>query len=276
MGELSFVDTHCHIHDVEFVAGSDVARILENAKSAGVSKMICVGTDLKSSKSAVEFAIKNKGCFSSLAIHPHEAENIAFEVLESQMDELNDMAASAPEKLVAIGECGLDYFYHSSPEVRQNQKKLLIRHLEIAKKHNLPVIFHIRDPKSETNELGEAFTDFFEIIDRYPKIKGVIHSFSATKTELEGVLDRGFYVGLNGIMTFSKDHKQLDAAKAVPLDKMLLETDAPFLTPSPFRGTMCEPKHVCRVAEFLGELREENLELISAKTSENAKQLFNI
>jgi TatD DNase family protein len=128
----------------------------------------------------------------------------------------------------------------------------------------LPVIFHIR----------EAFDDFFRILDDYKGIRGVVHSFSASIVELEGVLSRGLYVGLNGIMTFTNDQKQLDAAKSVPIEKLVLETDAPFLTPKPFRGTMCEPKHVSVTAEFLANLRGESLDYIAKATSNNAKALF--
>jgi len=138
--------------------------------------------------------------------------------------------------------------------------------LDLAQEFNLPLIFHIRD----------AFEDFWPIFDQYKGLKGVVHSFTANTKELEEVLARGLCVGLNGIMTFTKQANQLAAAKAVPLDKLLLETDAPFLTPAPFRGTICEPKHVRVTAEFLSHLRNESLEDIAAATTQNAAQLFKL
>ncbi len=276
---LSFVDTHCHLHDSEFATKSDISadEILERAKEAGVSEMICVGTSVKSSIEAREFTENHDNCYFSVAIHPHAAETHAQAELISQMDELDAIVGTKPKKLVAIGECGLDYFYHSDGEVLAKQEMLFRCHLEIALKANLPLIFHIRDAqKQDKSATGQAFDDFFRILDDYHGVRGVVHSFSATSEELEGVLSRGLYVGLNGIMTFTTDPKQLAAAKLVPADKLVLETDAPFLTPKPFRGTMCEPKHVSVTAEFLANLRGESLDYIAQTTSKNAKTLFNL
>jgi TatD DNase family protein len=128
----------------------------------------------------------------------------------------------------------------------------------------VPLIFHVRD----------AFDDFWPIFDSYEGIRGVIHSFSAGLPELEQIQRRGLYVGLNGIMTFTKHVKQLDAAKAIPLARLLLETDAPFLTPQPFRGSICEPRHVRVTAEFLAELRGESLSELANATTRNAQSLF--
>jgi len=130
----------------------------------------------------------------------------------------------------------------------------------------LPFIFHIR----------EAFADFWPIFDEYKISRGVVHSFSAGPKELEQILSRGLYVGLNGIMTFTKDDQQLQAAELVPLNKLLLETDAPFLTPVPYRGQTCQPKHVLDTAKFLADLRGEDLQDLAAATTANAAELFNI
>lgn len=265
---LSYVDTHCHVHDSEFSAKSDISadEILERAREAGVDKLICVGTSVKSSQEAQEFTANRENCYFSVAIHPHEAEKYTEAELNIQMDELDDTVASSPDKLVAVGECGLDYFYHSDAQVLAKQEMLFRKHLEIAVKANLPLIFHIRD----------AFDDFLRILDDYQGIQGVVHSFSATRKELDAVLSRGLYVGLNGIMTFTGVPEQLEAARLVPVDKLVLETDAPFLTPKPFRGTMCEPKHVSVTAEFLADLRGESLDYIAQTTTNNAKTLFNL
>lgn len=274
-----YVDTHCHIHDSEFLEKfSDSAEhILERAHGVGVDTCICVGTSLKSSIEAQEFCTTHESCYFSVALHPHEAENYTQAELDDQMKQLAVLVNASPSKLVAIGECGLDYFYHKDKKVRQKQEILFRNHLEIAKKADLPVIFHIRDAqKQDESATGQAFDDFFRILDDYKGIRGVVHSFSATSAELKGALSRGFYIGLNGIMTFTTDEKQLQAAKLVPLEKLVIETDAPFLTPKPFRGRINEPKHVILITQFLSELRGESQALLAKQTTKNAKKLFNL
>ena len=262
-----FIDTHCHIHDSEFLEKyqKTADSILADARAVGITSVICVGTDVRSSREAVAFAASHDSVYASIALHPHEAAVLQAKDLELVMTELESLyETNGP--VVAIGECGLDYYYHPDEFVRQKQRQLFIRHLELAQKLHLPLIFHVRD----------AFDDFFSIIDSFPKLRGVVHSFTADSTVLQGVVKRGLYVGLNGIMTFTKDERQLEAAKAVPLDKLVIETDAPFLTPKPFRGTMCEPKHVINITEFLGELRGEPVETLAQATTKNAKKLFNL
>ncbi len=255
---LEFVDTHCHIHSANY--DLDVQETIEAAQKAGVTRLICVGTDLEDSQRAVEFAKKNDGCSAVIGIHPHEAKRYI-----SNNQELETFRQLAKDdKIVAVGECGLDYYYHHSP--KQDQEALLRLQIELALKHDLPLIFHVR----------HAFEDFWQVVDSYPKVRGVIHSFSAHQKELEEALTRGFYIGLNGIMTFSKDEQQLAAARQVPLEKLVLETDAPFLTPIPYRGKICQPKHVVTTAEFLASLREEPLTQLSAATTQNAIDLFHL
>jgi TatD DNase family protein len=263
-----FVDTHCHIHDSEFVKKYTVSadELIEEARTQRVQKIICVGTSLQSSEEAVAFAESRDGVYVSLALHPHETALYTEQELTGQMRQLAALARKRPKALVAIGECGLDYFYHHDSQTRRKQEDLFRQHIELAHEYQLPLIFHIRD----------AFDDFFRIIDDYEEIRGVVHSFSATKAELKGVIERGLYVGLNGIMTFTKRDDQLAAAKAVPLDFLMLETDAPFLTPAPFRGKICQPKHVVVTAEFLSQLRRESIDVIEQATTRNALQLFSL
>jgi TatD DNase family protein len=262
------VDTHCHIHDSEFVNKFEFTpqEVLQRAKEAGISRLICVGTSLKSSLEAQEFADSNGGCYFSVALHPHEAEKLTEEEIRKQVALLLKQTNTNSQKLVAVGECGLDYFYHTDEKVQKKQKLLFRLHIEMALKLDLPLIFHVRD----------AFDDFFSIIDEYSGIRGVVHSFSATKDELKGVIDRDLYVGLNGIMTFTSDSKQLEAAKLVPIDKLVLETDSPYLTPKPLRGKINEPKHVILITQFLSELRGESQAFLAKQTTENAKNLFNL
>ena len=255
---MNFVDTHCHIHFPDYEL--DPEQVIKDAQKDGVTQLLCVGCTLLDSKLAIEMAKRHDNIWATIGLHPHEgAVYVNDHIALQQFHEL----ASQP-KVVAVGECGLDYHYmHSSKE---DQKKLLKFQLDLAQEHNLPLIFHIR----------EAFDDFWQIFDTYKNIKGVVHSFSAHQKELDEILSRDLYVGVNGIMTFTKDAMQLKAVKTIPLQKLLLETDAPFLTPVPFRGTICEPKHVKVTAEFLSNLRGEPLEQLATATTHNARQLFNL
>ncbi len=259
---IEFVDTHCHIHFPDYEL--DEVEVLQAAADAGVTRLLAVGCTLTDSKLAVEFARRHKNIWASIGLHPHEGKEYVNDVVALQ--EFVDLAAKP--KVVAVGETGLDFHYmHSSQE---DQEKLLRFQLDISIKYGLPLIFHIR----------EAFDDFWRIFDEYQRegfnIRGVVHSFSAGRKELDQVLEHGLHVGLNGIMTFTKDQSQLEAAKAVPLEKLLLETDAPFLTPSPYRGTICQPKHVRTTAEFLSHLRQEPLEKLAEATTQNAINLFGL
>lgn len=255
---MQLFDTHCHIHFPDYEI--DPEEDIEAAKKAGVNRLLCVGCTLKDSELAVEMAARHENIWASIGIHPHEAKDyVENEELLQQFREL----ATKP-KVVAIGECGLDYYYnHSSKE---DQEELFRFQLTMAQEHDLPLIFHVRD----------AFDDFLAILSDFEGVRGVVHSFTADTTTLDKLLNLGFYIGLNGIMTFTKDQKQLEAAKAVPLDRLLLETDAPFLTPVPYRGTICQPKHVGDTAKFLSDLRGETLEELAAATTQNAKKLFKI
>ncbi len=271
MGVIDLTDTHCHIHEAEQGsqpggAGSlwskaddtDPDAIIERAEAAGVTRMICVGTTLEDSQAAADFVVSRPQCWASIGLHPHEAKHYA-----GNKSAMARFAALAERpKVVAVGECGLDYFYNHSS--KKDQETVLRFQIELALKHDLAMIFHVR----------EAFDDFWPIFDSYKGVRGVIHSFTAGQEELKRVLDRGLFVGLNGITTFTKNDDQLAAAKSVPLSRLLLETDAPFLTPHPFRGKICEPRHIRVTAEFLAELRDETVGKIALETTKNSHKLF--
>lgn len=258
MGGLQFTDTHCHIQFADYPLDPDEA--VKDAADEGVTKMIVVGCSLPDSQAAPEFAARHKGVWASIGLHPHEAARYVHD--HHALQQFRDLVQLP--KVVAIGETGLDYYYEHSP--REDQKKILRLQLDLAVEHGLPLIFHVRD----------AFDDFWPVFDEYKGLRGVVHSFSSDKRDLEQVLSRGLYVGLNGIMTFTKRQEQLEAAKHVPLDRLLLETDAPFLTPYPYRGKICEPKHVRTNGEFLAGLRGESLEELARATTENAQKLFRL
>ncbi|MEX0748810.1 MAG: TatD family hydrolase [Candidatus Saccharimonadales bacterium] len=264
----TLIDTHTHPH----MAGYKLppSEFWQLTEAAGVEQVICVGTDAADSQRAIEFTRQYRSARASVGLHPHEASR-----WEEQRSPLAELAAS-PE-VVAIGECGLDYYYAHSTVAEQ--QVALQGQLELAYKHDLPLIFHVRR-SSDQAAASDAFTDLFELIDEYAdragRIRGVVHSFTAEPATLKACVDRGLYIGLNGIMTFTRDAPQLAAAKAVPLANLVLETDAPFLTPDPYRGTVNHSGHVRTVAEFLSQLRGEPLVDVASATTKNAKELFRL
>lgn len=252
------IDTHCHIHDSEFDINAKQA--LFDAREAGVETVVCVGTNTLSSREAVVFARENN-VFAAVAQHPHDAKDFT----DHDKEELQKLLSE--DVVVAIGECGLDYYYEHSP--KQAQEAMLRWHLSQAHATNLPVLFHVRD----------AFADFWRIFDEYHEkkpLRGLIHSFTAGVDDMHSAVERGLYVAFNGIHTFTKEQDQLEVVKAAPIERIVLETDAPFLTPVPFRGKVNEPKYVAEVAKFIAKLRGEPLEEIQLQTTRNAKELLRL
>jgi TatD DNase family protein len=271
---VELVDTHCHIQSAGLPSGGEyntqalwakspelkAADLAKAAKEQGVTRLIVVGCDLADSQLATTFVTTQENCWAAIGIHPHEAQ-----VYAGKDDLKGQFAALAKlPKVVAIGECGLDYYYNHSP--KEAQAELLRYQIELAQASQLPLIFHVR----------EAFDDFWPIFDSYPGIRGVLHSFTDSQENLDKALERGLSIGVNGIATFAKDTKQLQVYCSIPLENLLLETDAPFLTPIPYRGRINEPKHVADVANFLAELRVEPLETLARSTTQNARTLFGI
>jgi len=166
--------------------------------------------------------------------------------------------------VVAVGECGLDFHYNHSP--RAAQIKALEFQIELALAAELPLILHVR----------EAFDDFWPIFDNYKALRGVLHSFTDSAASLDKALARGLLIGVNGIATFTKDPAQLEVYRVIPLEKLVLETDAPFLAPAPHRNAINEPKNVALVADFLSAMRGEERQTLAAATTRNARQLFGI
>jgi len=252
------IDTHCHIHEVDYPFAAD--EVIERAHQADVMKMICVGTSESDSRLALEFASKHDGVFASVGVHPHYA--------KGGIGNLVDLIDKSNKKLVAIGEIGLDYHYDNSP--REDQIKVLKLQIEIALKYDLPIIFHVR----------EAYDDFWPIIDEYlnsgQKIRGVLHSFTDTPQNAEEGLKRGLYIGINGFSTFTKDTAQQMMFWMLPKDKILFETDAPFLTPVPFRGKVNEPAFVKNIAECYSVNCKMSVDKIANITTANASTLFKL
>jgi TatD DNase family protein len=246
------VDTHCHIHEQSYPL--DAKETMQRAHEAGVMQMICVGTSEQSSQEAVEFAQQHEGIYSTIGVHPHETKD--------GWEKILPLVGSS--KLVGVGEIGLDYFYTHSP--KEVQIAALEAQIDMAVKANLPIVFHVR----------EAFDDFWPVFDNFHGIRGELHSFTDTTVNMEAGLARGLYIGVNGISTFTKNEEQQAMFARIPLERMLFETDAPFLTPAPFRGKVNEPAFVKQIATFHAGVRSASLEQISAITTANAQTLFNL
>ncbi len=250
---MQLVDTHCHIHEKSYPLNPD--EVLARAAAAGVTRVICVGTDSQSSIDAVEFAKTRENLYAIVGVHPHEA--------KFGVGVVPDLLAENPE-IVGVGEIGLDYFYNHSP--RQQQIEILNQQIELALKYDKPISFHVRD----------SFDDFWPIFDNFRGVRGVVHSYTDSMENLEKALARNLYIGVNGIATFCKVREQCEMYKQIPLSNLLLETDAPFLTPIPNRGKVNEPASVRVIAEFLSELYQTDLMTFAQTTSSNAEKLFSI
>ncbi len=261
---MTFIDTHCHIHDSEFYPDGREDPYHLSIK-ADVTKMICVGTDERSSIEAIEFAAQHPGCFVAVGIHPHDAANSNVDKIRELITANGHILSSDGQPvIVAIGEIGLDYYYNHSP--RKIQIETFEAQIQLAVKYNLPISFHVR----------EAFDDFWPILDNFHGLRGVLHSFTDNQSNLEKALNRDLYIGINGISTFTKDRAQQELYKNISLQKLLLETDAPFLTPSPFRGKMNIPAYVVEVARHQADMRKLSLDTIATTTTANATRLFNL
>lgn len=252
---MPIIDTHCHIHDSEFFL-ENREEAYQLSREADVA-MICVGTNVQSSREAVAFCRTHEASYPVVGIHPHDAK-------DNRAEDIRAVVEANRDVIVGIGEIGLDYFYDHSP--RDMQIERLREQLQIASDYNLPVSFHVR----------EAFGDFWAILDEFPSIRGVMHSFTDSKENADEALKRGLFIGVNGISTFTKDESQQHLFAALPLEKIVLETDAPFLTPKPFRGKMNLPAYVGRVAEHQAMLKNVSPTDVMRITTANAKSIFGI
>ncbi len=252
---MKLIDTHCHIHESTYPLDAD--EVLLRARESGVEKVICVGTDVQSSLDAVRFAGARDIVFASVGVHPHESK-FGSDGLTSAIE------ADTAHKIVAIGEIGLDYFYSHS--TREEQLPLLEQQLQLAIDRKLPVIFHVR----------EAFEDFWPVFGNFSGMRGVLHSFTDSALTMEKALQEGLFIGVNGISTFTKSPEQQAMFASIPLERLVLETDAPFLTPAPLRGKVNESAYVSLVASHHARIRGMHESNLSAITTANAEALFSI
>lgn len=252
-----FIDTHMHLNAAEF--DSDRAAAFERALVAGVERMVEVGYDRESSRAAVRLAETDPRIYAVVGIQPH----YALEADASWLDEIRQLATHP--KVVAIGEIGLDYYHDRAPHELQEQ--LFRQQLELARELRRPVVIHSRDAQADTVRI---------LNDAARGQPGIMHSFSGDWAYAAACLDVGFYLSFSGPVTFAKATELHEVARRAPLDRILTETDSPYLSPHPRRGRRNEPAHARIVAERLAELRELPLETLSAAVWQNACTIFQL
>lgn len=257
------VDSHAHIDGPEFDA--DREQVIERASAAGVTAVLNVGTGDPHSgafERAVTLAEQHKNIYAALGVHPHDARLFDVEA-EKRIASL----VSGNSRVIAWGEIGLDFHYDNSP--RDTQKRVFQRQLQLAREAKLPVIIHTREAEVETIEIIKS-----EASDT--KLTGVMHCFSGSEQLAMNAVELGFYISFSGIITFKKAEELRAVAQKVPLERLLVETDCPYLAPIPFRGKRNEPAYVAEVARRLAELRNLSLEELAKITSNNFSSLFGV
>lgn len=250
------VDTHCHLDFPEFDRDRDAC--IKRAKDEGVSLIVNIGSSLEGSRRSVELARQYDCVYASVGIHPHEADNYESGVIR----ELKTLASE--NKVVAIGEIGLDYFKNYSKH--ENQERMFNELLNLAKELDLPVVLHSR----------AAGDDIFKAIKNFMPLKGVMHCFSGDEAYLKACLDLGMFVSFTCNITYKKAENLRELVKVVPLERLFLETDAPFLPPEDFRGRRNEPSYVRVAANLVSGLKGIAFEKVCEQTTLNAKCFFNI
>jgi len=250
------IDTHCHLDFPEFA--SDLDDVLSRAENAGVKYIINVASSLKGSVKSAELALKYPQIFATAGVHPHHADSVGEECIRKI-----ENIAEKNKKVVAIGEVGLDYYRNISS--KENQINCFISFIGLSKRLGLPLVIHAREAAKET----------FDVLKKEKgSVKGVFHCFSMGKDFIKEVLDLGFYISFTCNVTFDNAHKLRDAVKSVPIERLLLETDAPFLAPQKFRGKRNEPAYLVYLVETLSGIFGMPKGKIEDITTENARRLF--
>ena len=253
----NLIDSHCHLNSAEFRGKIDF--YLNRAEAAGVRQFIVIGSDLLSSVEAVELAVQysERGLYAAVGIHPHDAKTVDKDIPERLKKLLDE------KRVVAVGETGLDYFYEYSP--KEKQKQIFREHIRLAKEYGLPIILHIRD----------AMEDALEILrDEGAPPKGVFHCYAGGLKYIEQALSFGYYISFPGVITFAKSDELREVARITPIDRILCETDCPWLAPIPFRGKLNEPANVKYVYEAIAACRNVSIDKLAEKVVQNNMTVF--
>lgn len=254
------IDSHCHIQGKEFTGEAEA--VIARARAAGIQTMIVVGGagDMSSNSEAVALAQRHENVYATVGMHPHDAKDVGAHELQT----LQELATSP--KVVAIGETGLDYYYNHSPH--DVQRRVFVQFIGMARETRLPIVVHERDAAKEAAELLRQ--------EGQGALRGVIHCFTGDHEAACAYLDLGFYLSFTGIITFKNAEALRDVVRQVPLDRMFVETDSPYLTPVPHRGKRNEPAFVRFVAETMAQVKGVSLDEVERVTTENVRALFGI
>jgi len=253
---LRLIDTHAHLDFDDF--NQDREEVFNRAHKIGVEKIVNIGADLEGSRRAVELAENQDDVYASVGIHPHEADTVN----EESLAEIKALAASS--KVKAVGECGLDFYYDNSP--RKIQKEAFRKQLDLALELELPVVVHSREAAAETLEILDQTADFADNL--------IFHCYAYGPDEIEAIIKRDYYVAFGGLITFKSAQPIRDALKKMPLDRILLETDAPYLTPAPHRGKRNEPAYLEHIVKKAAEIKGISAEEMGEITTENAERIY--
>lgn len=250
------IDSHAHLTSDELYPHVDA--LLYRAKEAGIEAIVNICTDLTTLERGIELQSRYPWIYNTAATTPHDVEQEG----EIYFQQIADAARSG--KLVAVGETGLDYHYTHSP--KNLQREFTVRYLALAAECKLPVVIHCR----------EAFADLFTLLDQFPTLKGVLHCFTGTVEEAQEVVKRDWYVSYSGIVTFKKSDQLRETVKVVPLDHLLIETDAPYLAPQSKRGQRNEPAYLRETAQFISDIKRISIDETITTTKRNAKNFFHL
>ena len=262
---IGFFDTHCHLTD-KLYSEMSVSEILRESRKSNVSKFISVGVSYSDSLKALNLATTHSNVYCSIGIHPNVVAQNKFltpKIIDDIRNRINI------KKFIAIGETGLDYYRTTDINKQKNQRTELIKHIELSIELNRPLIIHIRGKQN-------AHDDLITILKQYPNSKGLIHCFNTNVNNLKKYLDLGFYISIGGIITFDNAPELKKIIPLIPLDKLLLETDAPYLCPSPNRGKLNFPKYISFVAKIIAKYRNLSINDVAKITFSNAQRLFNL
>ncbi|BCW94543.1 MAG: TatD family hydrolase [Fimbriimonadales bacterium] len=251
---MRWTDTHCHLNHPDLYA--DWQGALFRAQQSGVERLILIGYDLASSRRAVELTEQSDALYAAVGVHPHDALNCDAHAL----DALNTLAQHP--RVIAIGEIGLDFYRDLSP--REAQYAAFHAQMQLARSLGLPVVLHCRD----------AYDELLEVLEAYPAVRGVLHCFSGAESHARRGLALGYFLGIGGVITFKSAETLRAIVRQTPRERLLLETDAPYLAPHPYRGKRNEPAYLPLIAQQVAALWEVSLEALSEQTEANVRRLF--
>lgn len=256
---MLYFDSHCHLGDEAFLEDLDTA--IAKAKENGVTRILTLGWDLESSKKAVEIARRFEGVYAAVGFHPENLENVS----DGALEEIKVLAKDP--KVIAIGEIGLDYHWFKDPKEHENQKVWLIKQIEIANELRLPVSIHARD----------ASNDITELLKAHPaKYNGVLHCYSGSVETLKILAKLGYFFGFDGPITYKNAVTPKECVKACPINRLLVETDSPYLSPTPLRGTRNEPANIPLIVSAMADLRGLSVEEMGKQLNRNFDEMFHV